>query len=78
MLPRSLNPERIRSNYDILDWSLSPEDWDLINSMEPQLSLANDDIEHVFNNVDQIESPTFIPIVSPLQSVDEHIDGDES
>ena len=46
--------------------------------MEPQLSLANDDIDHVFNNTDQIDSPTFIPIVSPLQSVDELIDGDDN
>ena len=36
VLPRSLHPDRIRSNFDILSWSLSEEDWADINSMEPQ------------------------------------------
>lgn len=34
MLPRSLRPERIRTNFDIFDWSLSEEDWKKINSLE--------------------------------------------
>ncbi|EFJ05725.1 hypothetical protein SELMODRAFT_187317 [Selaginella moellendorffii] len=39
VLPRSLKPERIKSNFDILNWSLSDEDWNSVNTMEPQLRL---------------------------------------
>jgi diketogulonate reductase-like aldo/keto reductase len=41
VLPRSLHPDRIRSNFDILSWSLSEEDWAQINSMEPQIPLIS-------------------------------------
>ncbi|KAL2651190.1 hypothetical protein R1flu_019318 [Riccia fluitans] len=39
VLPRSLRPDRIATNFDILSWSLSDEDWNAVNSMEPQLQL---------------------------------------
>lgn len=42
MLPRSLLVERIKTNLDILDWSLSEDDWNRINSIEPQLSLIGE------------------------------------
>ena len=78
MLPRSLNPDRIRSNLDILNWSLSPHDWELVNSMEPQFSLAVNDIDDAFHNADPNDSPTTLPSNFPLQSVDELLDFDDN
>jgi hypothetical protein len=79
VLPRSLNPDRIRSNFDILNWSLPPDDWELVNSMEPQFSLAVDEISDGFDSTDPSSSPTTaVPAISPLQSVDELVDIDDA
>ncbi|KAH7285965.1 hypothetical protein KP509_33G052900 [Ceratopteris richardii] len=37
VLPRSLHPDRIKTNFDILCWSLSEEDWNEVNSLDSQL-----------------------------------------
>lgn len=46
VLPRSLHPERIKLNFNILNWSLSDSDWNEINSMEPQLPLIDSQSSH--------------------------------
>lgn len=62
VLPRSLRPERIRTNFDIFDWSLSEEDWKKINSLEPQYRLID-------------SGYSYISEAGPLQAVQE-IDDD--
>ena len=62
MLPCSLHPERIKSNFDILDWKLSEEDWNKINSMEIQRPLSG--------------GPSF-SFNEPLQAVQEMEDDDD-
>lgn len=62
MLPRSLRPERIRTNFDIFDWSLSEEDRKKINSLEPQYRLID-------------SGYSYISEAGPLQAVQE-IDDD--
>ncbi|GLJ34621.1 hypothetical protein SUGI_0696320 [Cryptomeria japonica] len=58
VLPRSLRPERIKTNFDIFNWSLSEEDWKKINSLEPQLRL----IDSGYSNISE---------AGPLQAVQE-------
>lgn len=54
VLPRSLLIERIKANYDILNWSLSKDDWIKINNIEPQIRLI--DGSHAFVDHDQLQS----------------------
>ena len=54
VLPRSLLEERIRANYDILNWSLSNDDWIKLNSIEPQIRLV--DGTHASADHDQLQS----------------------
>lgn len=63
VLPRSLHPDRIKSNFDILSWSLLEEDWNEINLMGPQLRLID--------SRNNLLSPN-----GPLQSVKEIEDND--
>lgn len=63
VLPRSLHPDRIRSNFDILNWSLSLDDWNLINAAEPQRSLNQSLQPSLCHN-------------GPLQSVEESDDSE--
>jgi alcohol dehydrogenase (NADP+) len=61
-----LNPDRIKRNIDLFDWSLSDEEWQKVNSFEPQACL--------FGNwpVNLSESgPGFFSGRGPLQAVDE-------
>eukprot|EP00252_Welwitschia_mirabilis_P008823 TRINITY_DN21023_c0_g1_i1.p1 TRINITY_DN21023_c0_g1~~TRINITY_DN21023_c0_g1_i1.p1 ORF type:complete len:352 (+),score=55.96 TRINITY_DN21023_c0_g1_i1:518-1573(+) len=41
VLPRSLKPDRIKTNFDIFNWTLSEDDWKKINSLEPQYRLID-------------------------------------
>ncbi|BBM97048.1 hypothetical protein MPTK1_1g02640 [Marchantia polymorpha subsp. ruderalis] len=50
VLPRSLRLDRIISNFDILSWSLSDDDWKAINSMEPQLQLIEGNHSYLQEN----------------------------
>jgi len=39
VIPKSTNPDRIKSNFDVLSWALSKEDYDALHSLEPQRRL---------------------------------------
>ncbi|KAJ7526637.1 hypothetical protein O6H91_16G016000 [Diphasiastrum complanatum] len=65
VLPRSRKPERIKSNFDILNWTLSEKDWRHINTMEPQLQLID-------------SSHSYLHDSGPLQAVKEIDDDFES
>ena len=54
MLPRSLLTEQIRANYDILNWSLTKDDWTKINNIEPQIQLV--DSTHASIDHNQLQS----------------------
>lgn len=58
VLPRSLHPDRIKSNFDILSWSLLEEDWNELNTIAPQLRLLD-------------SRNSFLSASGPLQSVKE-------
>ncbi len=43
VLPKSVNPSRIKENFDILSWSLSEEQMSKLSSLEPQGRLLRGD-----------------------------------
>eukprot|EP00249_Psilotum_nudum_P017373 c26286_g1_i1 orf=188-1252(+) len=58
VLPRSLHLDRICSNFDILNWSLSDDEWNAINSIDPQVPLIDSHYSYLSEN-------------GPLQAVEE-------
>lgn len=43
VLPKSVNPSRIRSNLDVFDWELTQEDFEALSSLEPQMRMVPGD-----------------------------------
>jgi alcohol dehydrogenase (NADP+) len=41
VIPKSTNPARIAGNLDVLDWELSPADYDLLSTMAFQMRMVN-------------------------------------
>eukprot|EP00897_Mesotaenium_endlicherianum_P008348 jgi/Mesen1/7541/ME000392S06808 len=63
VLPKSTNPERIKQNIDVLDWELSAEDFEALNTMEPQVkSISGEGL--------------FIGLGSPYKTKEELWDGE--
>lgn len=61
ILPKSTNPDRLRSNFDILDWSIPEEDMQKIATMEQVRLLRSDNMCNEY---------------SPYKTVEELWDGD--
>ena len=39
VLPKSVNPVRIKENFDVFDWELTQDQMDRLSSLEPQVRL---------------------------------------
>jgi diketogulonate reductase-like aldo/keto reductase len=46
-IPKSANPQRLKENFDIFDFSISEEDMQLLNSFHEKIRVAEDPMNYL-------------------------------